>query len=92
MDLIAVTLNDGNDFNNHKKLYEYGFNNYKMVKVFDKDSIANKKYYAEDDYFYPLTKNEEKLINIKYKINKRSCYAYIYLNSKLIHKEPLYKK
>ena len=92
LNLIAVTLKDGNDFKNHKALYEYGFNNYKMVKVFDKNKIKNKKYYALDDYFYPLTNKENNQISIKYKTSTKSGYAYIYLGSKLIHKEPLFKK
>ena len=43
MNLIVVTLNDGNDFENHKELYEYGFNNYSMEKVFDKDKMKLSK-------------------------------------------------
>lgn len=94
MNLIIVTLNDPNDFKNHRELYEYGFNNYKMEKVFDKNKSCNKKTYALDDYYYPITKKEKNLITIKCKVNKnkKEGYAYVYLSSKLIHKEPLYKK
>lgn len=102
MDLIVVTLDDPNDFQNHKELYEYGFNNYKIKKVFDKDKInlSNKKIYALDDYFYPITKAEEDLINIdyqvknkkKYKNNEFVGYAKIKLGNKIIHKEKLYIK
>ena len=100
LNLIVVTLNDGNDFKNHKELYEYGFNNYKMEKVFDKDKIKlkNKNIYALDDYFYPITESEKDLINIDYKISNKKNYknnskigvAYIKLGNKVIHKEPLY--
>ena len=102
MNLIVVTLNDGNDFKNHKELYEYGFNNYSMVKVFDKDkmNLPNKKIYARDDYFYPITKNEKDLIIIDYKIKDKKKYkkgeniglAIIKLGNKVIHKEKLYIK
>lgn len=46
LNLIVVTLNDPNDFQNHEELYEYGFNNYSMEKVFDrkKMNLPNKKY------------------------------------------------
>ena len=56
INLIVVTLNDGNDFKNHKELYEYGFNNYSMQNIFDnyKMNLKNKKIYAKDDYFYTL--------------------------------------
>ena len=102
LNLIVVTLNDGNDFKNHKELYEYGFNNYRMKKVFDKDRInlPNKNIYALDDYFYPITKSEEELINIEYKIsnkdkyenNEHVGYALIKIGSKTIHEEKLYIK
>ena len=102
LNLIVVTLNDGNDFKNHKELYEYGFNNYSMKKVFDKDKInlPNKNIYALDDYFYPITKSEEELINIEYKIsnkdnyenNEHVGYALIKIGSKTIHEEKLYIK
>ena len=102
MNLIVVTLNDGNDFNNHKELYEYGFNNYSMEKVFDKDKmdLPNKRIYALDDYFYPITENEKDLINVdyqikdkkKYKKGEKVGYAIIKLGNKVIHKERLYAK
>lgn len=102
MNLIVVTLNDPNDFKNHKELYEYGFNNYSMEKVFDKDKIKikGKKAYAKDDYYYPITKEEKELINIEYKIKDKKTYkkdeqvgeAIIKLGNKTIHKEKLYSK
>lgn len=102
MNLIVVTLNDGNDFKNHKELYEYGFNNYKMVKVFDKDkmNLSNKNIYALDDYYYPITESERELITISYQLKDKKKYkngekvgkAIIKLGSKTIHKEKLYIK
>lgn len=102
MSLIVVTLNDGNDFQNHKELYEYGFENYSMTKVFDKDkmNLPNKKIYALDDYFYPITEAEKELINIDYKIKEKEKYkkgekvgeAIIKLGNKVVHKEKLYIK
>lgn len=102
LNLIVVTLNDGNDFQNHKELYEYGFDNYSMIKVFDKDkmNLPNKKIYALDDYFYPVTEAEKELINIDYKIKEKEKYkkgekvgeAIIKLGNKVVHKEKLYIK
>lgn len=102
LNLIVVTLNDGNDFKNHKELYEYGFNNYSMVKVFDrkKMNLSNKKIYAKDDYYYPITDAEKDLINIDYKVQEKKNYknnekigeAIIKLGNKIIHKEKLYIK
>lgn len=102
MNLIVVTLNDGNDFSNHKELYEYGFNNYIMEKVFDKDkmNLSNKSIYALDDYFYPITKQEKELIVVEYQIkdkknfknNEEAGKAIVKLGSKVIHEEKLYIK
>ena len=102
LDLIAVTLNDPNDFKNHKELYEYAFKNYSMKKIFDRNKInlPNKKIYAKDDYYYPITKEEKDLININYKIKDKKKYkdgemvgyAIINLGTKTVHKEKLYIK
>lgn len=102
INLIVVTLNDGNDFKNHKELYEYGFNNYSMQKIFDKDkmNLKNKKIYAKDDYFYPITKKEKELINVNYIVKHKKKYknneyvgkAIIKLGNKVVHEEKLYIK
>lgn len=47
MRLITVTFKASNDFNIHKQLSEYGFNNYKMVKVLSRGII--------DIFSYPIT-------------------------------------
>ena len=102
LDLIAVTLNDPNDFKNHKELYEYAFKSYSMEKIFNRNKInlPNKKIYAKDDYYYPITKEEKDLININYKIKDKKKYkdgemvgyAIINLGGKTVHKEKLYIK
>lgn len=102
LDLIVVTLNDPNDFKNHKELYEYAFKNYSMEKIFNRNKInlPNKKIYAKDDYYYPITKEEKDLININYKIKDKKKYkdgemvgyAIINLGAKIVHKEKLYIK
>ena len=102
LNLIVVTLNDPNDFQNHEELYEYGFNNYSMEKVFDrkKMNLPNKKIYAKDDYYYPINDAEKELINVDYKIKEKKKYkngekvgeAIIKLGNKTIHKEKLYIK
>lgn len=44
--LVVVTFNDGNDFNDHMNLYEDYFNSYELVEVVNKDT-----YKIEDDYY-----------------------------------------
>lgn len=88
LNLIVVTLNDPNDFNHHKKLYEYGFNNYSMEKVFDRKNFNKKKKYVKDDFYYPVTQKEKNLINVEYDKNM----VIIKLGNKVIHKEKVYSK
>lgn len=37
MNIIIVTFNDGDDFNDHRKLYDKYFNSYKVYKAIDKN-------------------------------------------------------
>ena len=51
MNLIVVTFNDGNDFNDHKELYEKYFNKYKRVIVLDKDDDYGKDIKLKNDFY-----------------------------------------
>lgn len=81
LNLVVVTLNDGNDFNDHKNLFEYGFNNYKRIKILKKgylkidgENYYKKKLYIKNDIYYPLTNSEEKNISIDYHLTKKRLY------------------
>ena len=41
VNLVAVTLNDGNDFNDHKNMFEYGFSNYKKQQIATANTIID---------------------------------------------------
>ncbi len=105
MNLIVVTFNDKNDFDTHKKLYEYGFSNYKNYLIINKDKIKikSKKYknklYVKNNYYYPMTNNERDNINInviEYKNiksdNNEVGYIEVFYKNKSVHKEPIYVK
>lgn len=51
MNLIVVTFNDGNDFNDHKELYEKYFNKYKIVIVLDKDDDYGKDIKLKNNFY-----------------------------------------
>ncbi len=77
MDLIVVTLNDGQDWQDHMSLFEYGFNNYPLTKVLSKGGIkevTNKKYkghvYMKNDFSYPLDKKERDQVRITIEMQK----------------------
>ncbi|MBE6146107.1 MAG: D-alanyl-D-alanine carboxypeptidase [Firmicutes bacterium] len=60
MNLIVVTFNDGNDFNDHKNLYEKYFNNYERVKIVDKNDNYGSNLKLRND-FYMIKKEDDKV-------------------------------
>jgi serine-type D-Ala-D-Ala carboxypeptidase (penicillin-binding protein 5/6) len=77
LDLIAVTLNGPDDWNDHINMYEYGFRHYKEAKVLKEGTIKEitdpfykKHVYIDHDILYPITKNERDLFNIELKLQK----------------------
>ena len=101
INLVIVTLNDSNDFENHKKLFNYGFNNYYDCQILKKgylnihDKIYYKKYnlYLKKDFSYLLNNNDKVYINYELseipKVNKTGI-AKVYVNNKIIFSEPIY--
>ena len=108
LNLVVVTLNDGDDWNDHKKLFEYGFNTYKKYHILDKNKfkIRNEKYYKKyklyikKNFDYPIEEGEQQNILIKISLKKvrklknniKVGNAIIYLNNKKIHSESIYLK
>jgi serine-type D-Ala-D-Ala carboxypeptidase (penicillin-binding protein 5/6) len=77
LDLIAVTLNGPDDWNDHINMYEYGFKNYKLVNVLQEGTIKEinepfykKKVYLEHDILYPVASNERDLFKVEFKLQK----------------------
>lgn len=108
LNLVVVTLNDGNDFLDHKNLYIEAYKEYKNYKILkkgiitidDKNYYKNFEYYIKKDYNYPLSDSEKDNVTIKYTINKirnyknnsKVGYASIYLGDKVIDKIDIYIK
>ena len=105
--VVVVTLNDGNDFADHKNMYEKIFKNYKAVKVLDKNKlkIKDEKVYINDTLYldediYVSVKNKSDKIDISYELYKNEKYASgdvvgyvtIKLNNKMVRKEKIYVK
>ena len=96
INLIAVTFVDKDDYNTHKKLYEYGFNNYKRYLVLNKNKIrikGHKNAYIKSNYYYLLRKGENNKIDTKVIINRKDNilgYISVKLNGKEVHREKVY--
>lgn len=82
VNLVVVTLNDGNDFDDHKNLFEEAFNEYKNYRILDKGYIeivdekyySNVKYYIKDSFSYILNNNEKENIVLKFLLEKKFNY------------------
>jgi D-alanyl-D-alanine carboxypeptidase (penicillin-binding protein 5/6) len=77
LDLIAVTLNGPDDWNDHINMYEYGFHNYELVTVLKagiikkvEDEFYKKKVYVDQDVRYPVTDKERDLFHIEITLQK----------------------
>ncbi len=105
--LVVVTLNDGNDFNDHKSLYETYFNQYISVLAIDKDHFKieenidkNIEYYVKNNYYALVTEEEKdklKLDIILYQYQDiydgiKIGEVKVMLNDTLLHTESIYAK
>lgn len=81
--IAIVTLNDGNDFQDHKNLYEVLFSDFSSIFVLKKDDfkVPNLKEYKEDilyierDVKMLVTKEEENDIRIEYEMFSLDDYS-----------------
>ncbi len=108
INVVVVTLNDGNDFFDHKNMYEEIFRNYKAVKVLGKDNIKikdeniykNDILYLDEDIYVSVKNKDKKIIDISYELydNKKYSsgdivgYVKVSLNGSVVRKEKIYVK
>ncbi|GAA0364269.1 D-alanyl-D-alanine carboxypeptidase family protein [Bacillus horti] len=67
--LVTVTLNAGDDWNDHISMFEYGFNNYKLTTLVEQgQKLTEQRLEREDGHFelmnefaYPLS-NDERVV------------------------------
>lgn len=105
INLVVVTLNDGDDWNDHIELFDYGFNTYKKYNILKKGKIEvpdtqykNYQYYIKNDFNYILDNIEKNNIILKFKIEKNKIIKNnmiigkieIYLTNTLIYTDDLY--
>jgi len=79
--LVIVTLNDGNDFLDHKNLYEEAFEKYKSYEIVKKgpfeiynENYYNESYYIKETFNYPLTNSEKENIIIQVELIEKKSY------------------
>ncbi|ERJ12809.1 D-alanyl-D-alanine carboxypeptidase family protein [Haloplasma contractile] len=65
LELITVTLNGPNDWQDHKRMFDYGFNQYEMKTfmrrgIFEVPNDQKDLYFNDHDILYPVKANELK--------------------------------
>lgn len=61
--LAAVTLNDGNDWNDHARMLDFGFENFPLVEIAQKEQpVANTDVITGRGFTYPLAESEKSAV------------------------------
>ena len=105
--LVVVTLNDGNDFNDHKSLYETYFSMYDSILAIDKENFKiddtyyqDVEFYVKNNYYALVTEEEKKDLKINITLFKydniydgiKIGEARVMLNDTVLHTESIYAK
>ncbi len=97
MELIVVTLNGPDDWNDHLKLFDYGFAEYEMKLLFNKGIFEVKKlnqiFYVDDNITYPMRDDElnEFKIVIDFKELDEVSHLLLVKNEKIVFKKEIKK-
>jgi D-alanyl-D-alanine carboxypeptidase (penicillin-binding protein 5/6) len=97
--LVVVTLNDGDDWLDHRNLLDYGFANFPLANVVKSgDPIAGYPYEVSTRFDYPFAKGERDQLEVRlaplkagtapYKLGYRGQLRFV-LNDSLIGNVPL---
>lgn len=108
LNLTAVTLNDGNDWSDHKALYEEAFGEYRKTQILKKGEIniideiyyKDESLYIKNDFYYPLNITEKDSIIIHFKLEKKVNYKnndkvgelFVLMGDEEIYKDAVYIK
>ena len=105
--LVVVTLNDSNDFIDHKNLYEKYFKEYEAVLALDKNNfkVDNNQYkntelYIKKEYYALVKENEKNDLKVNINLYKydnvynemKIGEAKVLLKDEVLHTESIYLK
>ena len=81
LDLVVVTLNDGNDFLDHQNLYKEAYENYKSYEIVKEglfevygEDFYKESFYVKEGFSYPLSNAEKNNIILKIDLIKKENY------------------
>ena len=101
LNLLIVSLDDNDIYENHKNLYNYYFNKYKNYNIVDKDkfkidkSLVDMDLYIKESFTYPLMDDELNDVSTIIQINnsgKDIGRIIIKLDNKIIGTVKIYKR
>ena len=104
LSLSAVSLDDGDIYNTHIKLYDYGFNTFSRYEIVNKDEFFYEdqyyggKLYVQESFYYPVKANEVDKLNIlvqiikdvDLKLSNKVGNLIVYLDNEEIYREDLF--
>ena len=105
LNLVVVTINDGNDFKDHVNLFEEAFEKYNNYVLLKKGEINipgedyyKKSFYIKNSVSYPLNIDEKGILKMKFELKKLRNYknnskvgvVKVYLGDEVIDKESIY--
>ncbi len=78
LNLVVVTLNDGDDFADHRDLYQEAFENYSAYKIltagdiniYDEKYYNDKQLYVKTGFSYPLKNSEKNNLFLKIELSR----------------------
>lgn len=72
--LVAVTINDGNDWNDHASLLNFGFNHYPLKTLIERgEGISGYSYVTSKSFAYPLGQGEEARLFTKLELKREAA-------------------
>nr|WP_240644474.1 D-alanyl-D-alanine carboxypeptidase family protein [Paenibacillus paeoniae] len=99
--LAAVTINDGDDWADHRHMLDWGFQHYPLVQLIQKgNEIEGYPYLAGGSFYYPLESDEQQTVSSKLSVMEMTTTAYalgergrleLFLNGQRIGVIPIYE-
>jgi D-alanyl-D-alanine carboxypeptidase len=97
-EIVIVTLNDPNDFNDHHYIYENINNNFVNYRVISKDYVQKELnnlnigcFTVNSDYYLFINKNDVDKIKTEYHFNNKVGYIRVIYENSIVHEEPIYE-
>ena len=107
LELIVVTLRAGDDWNDHQRLFEYGFNNYQLSKILEvgflnlteaqrQEHGIDDRLFIRRDVFLPLLTDGSDQVDINFQLEEqnsgeRAGTLQVLLNGDVLEEVPVYR-